>query len=35
LLPLMLWVGAFSWLSRYDLDEEKFNEIKARLGRQE
>ena len=35
LLPLVLWVGAFKWLSRYDLDEEKFNEIKAQLGRQE
>ena len=31
LLPLLLWFGAFKWLSRYDLDEEKFNEIKQRL----
>jgi len=31
LLPLVLWFGAFKWLSRYDLDEEKFNEIKNKL----
>jgi GPH family glycoside/pentoside/hexuronide:cation symporter len=33
LLPLVLWLGAFKWLSRYELDEESFNEIKSRLGR--
>ena len=31
LLPLVLWFGAFKWLSRYDLDEAKFNEIKDEL----
>lgn len=32
LLPLLLWFGAFRWLARYDLDEDKFNSIKAQLG---
>jgi GPH family glycoside/pentoside/hexuronide:cation symporter len=33
LLPLLLWFGAYKWLSRYDLDEEKFHEIKESLGK--
>lgn len=32
-IPLLLWLGAFKLLSRYHLDETKFNEIKSRLVR--
>jgi GPH family glycoside/pentoside/hexuronide:cation symporter len=33
LLPLLLWLGAFKWLSRFKLDEASFNEIKSRLSK--